>query len=145
MLIFIIGPFLVLVVLDVQLCNIILHAIGLKLLGKKYHNLKFRGNGVGHYPIRSSSLMNSTKYFFLHNFQGILKLRGWWCLNLGKAFLRVVGIRSVFEKQKLCLSIVQLSDITFHGKHWRMLPSVPIYQLGILVGYEYGWSVGRVL
>ena len=63
--------------------------------GKNDHNLKFRGIGVGHYPIRSSSPSNSTKYFFLHNFQGILKLWGWCSLSLGKAFMRVVGIRSV--------------------------------------------------
>ena len=117
--------------------------LSLNYSGKNDHNLKFRGNGVGHYPIRSSSPINSTKYFFLHNFQGILKLRGWWCLNSRQSISERCRNKICFRKTKIMsLYCPTLSDITFHGKHWRMLLSVLFIPAGFngLIGI---WMVSR--
>ena len=61
--------------------------LALNYSGKNDHNLKFRGYWVGHYKIRSSSPCNSSKYFFLHNFQGILFLTNNGTLRLMKKLL----------------------------------------------------------
>ena len=76
---------------------------------------------------RSVELLSSdsTKYFILHNFQGILNLRGWWCLNSRQSISESSRKKICFRKTKnMSLFCPTLSDITFHGKHWRMVLSV---------------------
>ena len=111
--------------------------LALNYSGKNDHNLKFRGNGVGHYPIRSSSPMNSTKYFFLHNFQGILKLRGWWCLNSGQSISESCRNKICFRKTKVMSLYCPIKRYYFSRQTLKDAPFSP----NLSAGYNGGIGI----
>ena len=134
MLVLIIGPFLVLVV---QKFNFVTHfsmQLALNYSGKNDHNFKFRGNGVGLYQIRSSSPSNSIKYLFLHNFQGILKLRGCCCLSSRQSIYESCRNKICFRKTKVMSLYCPIKRYYFSLQTLQDAPFNPI----LLAGYNGG-------
>ena len=60
---------------------------------------------------RSVELLSSdsTKYFILHNCQGILNLRGWWCLNSRQSI-------SESSRKKICFRKTKNIQVELQGK-----------------------------